>query len=57
MSLAGRIRIYLIAVAVLPPLIVMAVIYFHSARQAEVTGGAAEGHGLPREGDRPSAGL
>ncbi|MBN1211332.1 MAG: HAMP domain-containing protein [candidate division Zixibacteria bacterium] len=38
MSLAGRIRIYLIVVAVLPPLIVMAVIYFHSARQAELVG-------------------
>lgn len=38
MSLAGRIRVYLIAVAVLPPLIVMAVIYFHSARQAEAAG-------------------
>ena len=38
MSLAGRIRVYLIAVAVLPPLIVMAVIYFHSARQAETAG-------------------
>jgi len=38
MSLAGRIRIYLVAVAVLPPLVVMAVIYFHSARQAEVAG-------------------
>jgi len=32
---AGRIRVYLIAVAVLPPLLVMFVIYFHSIRQVD----------------------
>jgi len=36
MSFAAKIRLYLIAVAVLPPLAVMGVIYFHSAQRAEV---------------------
>ena len=35
MTFTGRIRIYLIAVAVLPPLLVMSVIYFHSVKQLE----------------------
>ncbi len=35
MSFAAKIRLYLIAVAVLPPLAVMGVIYFHSAQRAE----------------------
>lgn len=35
MTFTGRIRIYLVAVAVLPPLLVMSVIYFHSVRQLE----------------------
>lgn len=35
MTFTGRIRIYLIAVAVLPPLLVMTVIYFHSVKQLE----------------------
>ena len=35
MSFAAKIRLYLITVAVLPPLAVMGVIYFHSAQRAE----------------------
>ena len=35
MSLTGRIRAYLILIALLPPLLVMTVIYFHSVGQAE----------------------
>ncbi|PWB71247.1 hypothetical protein C3F09_08085 [candidate division GN15 bacterium] len=35
MSFAAKIRLYLIAVAILPPLAVMGVIYFHSAQKAE----------------------
>lgn len=35
MSFSAKIRMYLIAVAVLPPLAVMGVIYFHSAQRAE----------------------
>jgi len=35
MTFTGKIRIYLIAVAVLPPLLVMTVIYFHSVKQLE----------------------
>ena len=35
MSLTGRIRMYLILIALLPPLLVMTVIYFHSVGQAE----------------------
>ncbi len=35
MTYAGRIRVYLIFVAVLPPLLVMLVIYFHSVKQLE----------------------
>ena len=35
MTYTGRIRVYLIFVAMLPPLLVMSVIYFHSVRQLE----------------------
>ena len=35
MSLTGRIRLFLIAVAVIPPLVITAVIYFHSVKKAE----------------------
>lgn len=35
MTYTGRIRVYLIFVAVLPPLLVMSVIYFHSVKQLE----------------------
>ena len=37
MTFTGRIRIYLIIAAVLPPLLVMSVIYFHSVRQLEAS--------------------
>jgi len=37
MTLTGRIRLYLIAVAVIPPLVITSVIYFHSVKKAEET--------------------
>ncbi|MDH3889478.1 MAG: ATP-binding protein [candidate division Zixibacteria bacterium] len=37
MTYTGRIRVYLIVVAMLPPLLVMSVIYFHSVRQVEAS--------------------
>ena len=38
MTFTGKIRIYLILVALLPPLIVMAVVYFNSMQQLEYSG-------------------
>jgi signal transduction histidine kinase len=35
MSFSGRIRLYLILVAIVPPLLILTVIYLHSARQLE----------------------
>ncbi len=35
MSFSGRIRLYLILVAIVPPLLILTVIYFHSAKQLE----------------------
>ena len=35
MSFTGKIRFFLIMIAVVPPLTIMAVIYFHSAQQVE----------------------
>jgi signal transduction histidine kinase len=37
MTFTGRIRVYLVLAAVIPPLLVMSVIYFHAAAQAERT--------------------
>ncbi|MEW5994242.1 MAG: hypothetical protein AB1744_07590, partial [Candidatus Zixiibacteriota bacterium] len=37
MTFTGRIRIFLIVVAVLPPLLVMAAVYAYSARQTAVS--------------------
>jgi len=37
MTFTGRIRIYLILAALIPPLLIMSVIYFHSARQVEIS--------------------
>lgn len=37
MSFTGRIRLYLVAIALLPPLLMMAVVYFYSSRQAEIS--------------------
>ncbi len=34
MSFTGKIRFFLIAIAIIPPLLIMAVVYFHSAAQA-----------------------
>ena len=36
MSFTGRIRLYLVVVALLPPLLMMAVVYFYSSRQTEI---------------------
>jgi len=36
MSFTGRIRLYLVAIALLPPLLMMAVVYFYSSRQTEI---------------------
>jgi len=38
MTFTGKIRIYLILVALLPPLIIMAVVYFNSMQQLEYSG-------------------
>ncbi len=35
MTYTGRIRLYLVAVALLPPLLIMSVIYFYAVREAE----------------------
>ncbi len=35
MSFSGRIRLYLVLVAIIPPLLILTVIYFHSTRQLE----------------------
>jgi len=37
MSFTGRIRLYLVAIALLPPILMMAVVYFYSAHQAEIS--------------------
>ena len=37
MSFTGRIRLYLVAIALLPPLLMMAVVYFYSLRQEQIT--------------------
>jgi signal transduction histidine kinase len=34
-SFTGKIRLFLIGIAIIPPLLIMAVVYFHSAAQAE----------------------
>jgi signal transduction histidine kinase len=34
-SFTGKIRLFLIGIAIIPPLLIMAVVYFHSASQAE----------------------
>jgi len=36
MTFSGRIRLYLVAIAFLPPLLMMAVVYFYSSRQQEL---------------------
>lgn len=36
MTFSGRIRLYLVAIALLPPLLMMAVVYFYSSRQQEL---------------------
>ena len=36
MTFSGRIRLYLVAVALLPPLLMMLVVYFYSAHQQEI---------------------
>ena len=36
MSFTGRIRTYLVAIALLPPVLMMAVVYFYSERQQEL---------------------
>ncbi|MFZ5979415.1 MAG: sensor histidine kinase [Candidatus Zixiibacteriota bacterium] len=38
MTLTGRIRLYLTVAAVIPPLVIMAVIYLHSVKKAEESG-------------------
>ena len=35
MTFTGKIRLYLIAIALLPPALIIMVIYFHSIKQAE----------------------
>lgn len=37
MSFSGRIRLYLVATALLPPMLMMLVVYFYSGRQIEIT--------------------
>ena len=37
MTFTGRIRLYLVAIALLPPVLMMAVIYFYSLRQEQIT--------------------
>jgi signal transduction histidine kinase len=36
MTFAGRIRLYLVAIALLPPVLMMVVVYFYSAQQEEI---------------------
>ncbi len=36
MTFSGRIRLFLVAIALLPPLLMMAVVYFYSSRQQEI---------------------
>ena len=41
MTFTGKIRAYLILVALLPPLLVMTVVYFNSRKQMELSGNQA----------------